>query len=75
MEMEMDKFLAKKSQIYNKSIFQTKFLEESGDQEEEKTSQDTSLELYIFKSIMHLLLKSIFEMTRQSRILFPKIYN
>jgi len=31
MEMEMDKFLAKKSQIYNKSIFQTKFLEESGD--------------------------------------------
>ena len=31
MEMEMDKFLAKKSQIYNKSIFQTKFLEELGD--------------------------------------------
>lgn len=71
MEMEMDKFLAKKSQIFNKAIFQTKFLGQAEDQAKE----DTSLEMYIFKSILHQLLKSIFELTRQSRILFPKIYN
>jgi len=27
------------------------------------------------KSILHLILKSIYELTRQSRILYPKLYN
>ena len=27
------------------------------------------------KSILHLVLKSIYELTRQSRILYPKLYN
>ena len=89
MEMEMDKFLAKKSAIFNKIIFQNQFVDhaerssdlirdqvqDSKGQIDDQPERDTSLEFYMVKSIIHLLLKSTYELTRQSRILYPKMYN
>ena len=59
MEMEMDKFLAKKSLIFNKIIFQGGL---------------DKLEFQIYKSISHLFMKSLYELVRQSRIVSVKHY-
>tara|TARA_B110000285_G_C15069922_1_gene587296 strand:- start:146 stop:616 length:471 start_codon:yes stop_codon:yes gene_type:complete len=80
MEMEMDKFLAKKSSIFNKVIFQNQFIDQlnsnrsEGDKQDE-TSQDQHLEFQIVKSILHLTLKSTIELCRTLRLIHPKMYN
>ena len=57
MEMEMDKFLAKKSVIYNRVLFRNQFID--------KTSQaDLSIEFQLLKSILHLCIKAVYEHAR-----------
>jgi len=55
--MEMDKFLAKKSVIYNRVLFRNQFID--------KTSQaDLSIEFQLLKSILHLCIKAVYEHAR-----------
>jgi len=80
MEMEMDKFLAKKSSIFNKVIFQNQFIDQlnsnrSEGEKQDETSQDQHLEFQIVKSILHLTLKSTIELCRTLRVIHPKMYN
>lgn len=57
MEMEMDKFLAKKSQIYHKNVFQLFSRNEQHDN------------FHIYKAILHLTLKSFYENLRKHKLL------
>ena len=63
MEMEMDLFLAKKSAIFHASVFQL---------------FSTSPSFYIFKAIVHLTLKSLYELLRMKTFVsgqtFKQIY-
>jgi hypothetical protein len=64
MEMEMDKFLAKKSHIYAKSIFQFSL-----------TSSEKQLEFQLVKSVLHLCLKSMYERVRLFKLKTAKTWN
>ena len=83
MEMEMDRFLAKKSAIYNQALFQNQFIDSEPTEEEEGESpskkpsrrdNDLSLQFHIVKTILHLMLKSTCEFVRESKFHLPKIF-
>lgn len=69
IEMEMDMFLAKKSQIFNTSIFQMEFNKKLPKQERKQqqglANSEYVLAFNMIKSILHLALKSMYEIMRQ----------
>ena len=71
IEMEMDRFLAKKSQIFNTSIFQMEFNNNQSKKDKKQGSLQNSeyvLSFHIMKAILHLSLKSMYEIIRQTEI-------
>jgi len=66
----MDKFLAKKSNIYNKLIFQNQYIDSAA----KKTSDGSVQEFQIVKSLLQLCLKSFYEHLREFRISVNKTY-
>ena len=76
MEMEIDKFLAKKSGIYNKVLFQNQFVDAATSPRGSKHDRpDLTLEFHIVKAVLHLMLKSFYERIRSLRVTSAKTYN
>ena len=67
----MDKFLAKKSAIFNKVIYQNQFIDT---QAKSSKSSDGAQEFQIVKSILQLCLKSMYEQLRSFRISSNKTF-
>lgn len=61
MEMEMDRFLAKKSAIYHRSVFQLFGEAEQGS-------------FYLYKAVIHLLLRSLYETLRSAKFTKRETY-